>query len=243
MLINLVNNTGFNNMKIQCDGCEYALPSRGLVTVDVNRNFSLRILTQEKNQGLFDFFCFLLNGFIDEESVVNVVHYDAEFDLVAEDTEFIKTISIDQLEARNDKSGFAYFSVYLNSPHVYVTQTRYLPTDTKKQKRKSMFYLTCVASAMWLVLPVIFAALVSEYYILLLASLLFVPYWTIPALKKASKLKTLFAEDTIISALKEKEIEYNNNNGGPAPYVPDTLLGKMVDKTVNKALDKIFKKK
>lgn len=243
MLINLVNNTGFNNMKIQCDGCEYALPSRGLVTVDVNRNFRLRILTQEKNSCTFNLFGALIDGFIDEESVVNAIHYDAEFDLVAEDTEFIKTISIDQLEARNDKSGFAYFSVYLNSPHVHVTQTRYLPTDTKKQKIKSMFYLTCIASALCLEIPVIIAALASGYYVILFSLLLFVPCWTMPAFKKAFRLKHYFAEETVISALKEKEIEYNNNNGGPAQYVPDTLLGKMVDKAVNKALDKIFKKK
>lgn len=242
MLINLVNNTGFNNMKIQCDGCEYLLPSRGLVTVDVSRNFRLRVLTQEKNSSTFNFIYALIDGFIDEESVVNAVHYDAEFDLVADDTEFVKTISIDPLEARNDKAGFIYFSVYLNSPHVHVTQTRYLPTDTKKQKSKSMFYLACVASALWLELPVILAALASGYYVILFSLLLFVSCWTIPAFKKAFRLKSYFAEETVISALKEKEIEYNNNNGGPAQYVPDTLLGKMVDKAVNKALDKIFKK-
>ncbi len=239
MLVNLVNNTGFNKIRVCCDEKEYFLGQRELVTVDVNRNFKLRIFTQEKNRTVFDWLLLLIDGFIDEEHLVNAVHYDAEFNLVADDTEFVKTISIDQLEARNDKAGFVYFSVYLNSPNVHVTETRYLPTDTKKQKRKSMFYLTCVSSAMWLVLTVVFTALLSEYYVILLSLLLLVPLWTVPSFKKAAKLKRCFSHDTVIRALKEREIEYNLNNGGPAPYEPHGIIEKAVDKVITK----IFKRK
>ncbi|MBR0349565.1 MAG: hypothetical protein IIX16_07995 [Clostridia bacterium] len=239
MLVNLVNNSGFKKIRVWCDGKEYFLGQRELVTVDVNRKFKLKVFTQEKNHMTFDFMFFLIDGFLDEEQLGNVVHYDAEFELEADDTEFIKTISIDWLEARDDRSFFVYYSAYLNSQNVRVLKTQYIPTDTKKQKRKSMIFLTCISSAMWLVIPLLFVAVLGGFYWLLLALIPLVLLWTIPSFKKVAKLKTGFSSDTIINTLKDKENEYNMNNGGPAPYEPSGFVEKAVDKVIRK----IFKRK
>lgn len=70
MLVNLVNNSGFKKIRVWCDGKEYFLGQRELVTVDVNRKFKLKVFTQEKNHMTFDFIFFSLMVFLMRNSLV-----------------------------------------------------------------------------------------------------------------------------------------------------------------------------
>lgn len=239
MIVNLLNNTEYKKIKVLCEGKEYFIAQNETVTVDVCERFNLKIFTREKNHLYFNIFGLLVDGFTDEEGIINSINYDAEFKLEADGAEGMKTISVDSLEARDDYRQFIYNSIYLNSEDVRVLSTEYFPTDTKKQKRRSMFYLICLSSWLWLEIPLLVGAIVADSILALLAVMFFFIIGTIPSFKKASRLKWLFSEEHIIASLKEKENEYRAHGGKPAPIESNGLI----EKTVHNFLDKIFKGK
>lgn len=239
MIVKLFNNTSYKKIKVLCDGKEYFIRQNEFATVDVRERFNLKIFTGDKNHLYYNFFDLLVDGWTDDEGIINDIHYDAEFDLEADGSEGTKTISVDDLEARDDHRQFIYNSVYLNSENVKVLNTRYLPTDTKKQKRRSLFYLVCLSSFLWALIPALVGIILSgSIWLLLVIAFLFFAF-TIPSFKKASRLKWHFSDKHIIASLKEKEMEYRSNGGKPIPPEPNGVI----EKGLQKILDKIFKRK
>ncbi len=239
MQVKILNNTAYKKIKLLCDGKEYFIARNETATLDVKERFSLKIFTQEKNHLYFNFFDLLLDGWSDDEGIINDINFDAEFELEAYGPDEVKVISVDNLEARDDHRQFIYNSVYLNSESVKVLNTEYLPTDTKKQKRRSLFYLLCLSSCMWAIIPAVFGIIwTGAVWVLLVIAFLFFAF-TVPSFKKASRLKLLFSEEHIIASLKEKEAEYRANGGHRAPIEPSGAIEKGLDKI----FDKLFKRK
>lgn len=239
MLVNLLNKTEYKKIRVLCEGREYQIEQNKTVTIDVQKRFSLKVFTGEKNRTLFNWLFLLIDGFVDEDSIINTIYYDAEFDLEASDSEGVKTISIETLEKRNDSELVLLYSVYLYSDNVVVLNTQYIPTDTKKQQRKSRRYLICLSSLLWAIIPFIIGAIYYGTWWIICVIVFLLVFFTIPSLKKLCRVKRFFSEDHIIASLKEKENEYRANGGNPAPVEPNGLL----EKTFYKVLDKIFKGK
>ncbi|MBQ3128097.1 MAG: hypothetical protein IJC13_03540 [Clostridia bacterium] len=238
MQIRLLNNTSYKKIKAVCDGKEYFIRQNESATVDTHESFILKIFTGDKNHLYFNLFDLLVDGWTDDEGIINNINYDAEFELVADGAEGIKVITVDDLEARDDHRQFIYNSVYLNSESVKVLNTEYLPTDTKKQKRRSWLYLVCLSSWIWLIIPLVVGAFVADSPLPLLAALFFFVVGA-PSFKKASRLKWYFSEEHIIASLQEKEMEYRSNGGKPIPPEPNGIIEKGLDKVLNT----VFKKK
>lgn len=238
MLVNLLNNTSYKKIKVLCGGKEYFIRQNETVTVDIRERFNMKIFTGEKNHLYYNFFDLLVDGWTDEEGIVNDINYDAEFELEADGTEGTKVITVDDLEARDDHRQFIYNSVYLNSENVKVLKTQYLPTDTKKQKRRSWLYLVCFSSWIWMIIPLVVGAFGADSPLPLLAALFFFIVGA-PSFKKAGRLKWHFSEEHIIASLKEKEMEYRSNGGKPVPPEPSGVI----EKGLHKIFDKLFKRK
>lgn len=238
MQIRLLNNTSYKKIKAVCDGKEYFIRQNESATVDTHESFILKIFTGDKNHLYFNLFDLLVDGWTDDEGIINNINYDAEFELEADGAEGIKVITVDDLEARDDHRQFIYNSVYLNSESVKVLNTEYLPTDTKKQKRRSWLYLVCLSSWIWLIIPLVVGAFVADSPLPLLAALFFFVVGA-PSFKKASRLKWHFSEEHIIASLQEKEMEYRSNGGKPIPPEPSGVI----EKGLHKIFDKLFKRK
>lgn len=238
MLVNLLNNTEYKKIKVLCEGKEYYIAQNETVLVDVGERFSLKVFTEEKNRAMFNWFLLLIDGFVDENNIVNTVYYDAEFYVEADYTEGSEVVSIETLEARNDEEWMIYYSTYLHSENIKVVKTEYLPTNTSKQQRRSKAYLIFIASLLWVAIPVIIGVILSEAWWSILAIAFLLIFFTIPSLKKVGRLKRYFSEGYIIDLLREKECEYRANNGKPVPPEPNGII----EKSLHKILDKIFKK-
>lgn len=239
MQIRLLNNTSYKKIKAVCDGKEYFIRQNESATVDTHESFILKIFTGDKNHLYFNLFDLLVDGWTDDEGIINNINYDAEFELEADGAEGIKVITVDDLEARDDHRQFIYNSVYLNSESVKVLNTEYLPTDTKKQKRRSLFYLICLSSFLWALIPALVGIILSgSIWLLLVIAFLFFAF-TVPSFKKAGRLKWHFSEEHIIASLQEKEMEYRSNGGKPIPSEPNGVI----EKGLHKIFDKLFKRK
>ena len=239
MLVNLLNNTSYKKIKVLCGGKEYFIRQNETVTVDIRERFNMKIFTGEKNHLYYNFFDLLVDGWTDDEGIINDINYDAEFEIEAYGSDEVKGISVDNLEARDDHRQFIYNSVYLNSEKVKVLNTKYLPTDTKKQKRRSVFYLICLSSFLWALIPALVGIILNgSIWLLLVIAFLFFAF-TVPSFKKAGRLKWHFSEEHIIASLKEKEMEYRSNGGKPVPPEPSGVI----EKGLHKIFDKLFKRK
>lgn len=238
MLINLLNNTEYKKIKVVCGEKEYFIAQKETVQVDTAESSKLKVFTGEKNRTMFNWFFLLIDHFVDENNIVNTVYYDAEFDVAADGTEGVKSVSIDTLEVRNDNDFMFYYSTYLNSENIKVSKVEYLPTDTRKLQKKSRFYLVFIASLLWVVIPFVLGTIYYETWWTFFVIAFLLIFFTVPSLKKVGRLKRYFAEGYIIDLLREKEAEYRANNGKPVLPEPNGFI----EKTLHRILDKIFKK-
>lgn len=237
MLVELLNNTEYKKIKVLCDGREVFITQNETVTINVCERFNLKVFTEEKNRTMLNWLFLLIDGFVDENSIVNIVYCDAEFDIVASDTENVKKISFETLEKRNDSELILLYSVYLNSENVEVLGTRYIPTNTDKQQRKSRRYLLFLASLSWAIIPLFINMIYHGNWWNVFAIAFLLIFFTIPSLKKLRYLKGSFSDEHIIASLKNKEAAYRMNGGKPVHVAPSGFI----EKTVYKILDKIFK--
>lgn len=237
MLVELLNNTEYKKIKVICDGKDFFIEQNKTVTVDVGERFNLKVFTEEKNRTMLNWLFLLIDGFVDENSIVNIVYCDAEFEITASDMENVKKISFETLEKRNDSELILLYSIYPNSENVEVLGTRYIPTNTDKQQRKSRRYLLFLASLLWVVIPLVINMIYygSFWNVIVIAFLLI--FFTVPSFKKLRYLKSSFSDEHIISSLKNKEAEYRTNGGKPVYVAPSGFI----EKAVHKILDKIFK--
>lgn len=192
--VNLLNNTQHKKIRVVCGNREFVIKQNETVTVDVSQRFNLKVFIEEKNHVIFNFLDLLLDGFFNNESIINVVHCNTDFTLETDDSEAVKTISLDTLEARNDLNQFVYFSIYPKSEDVKVLNTEYLPTDTRKQKRKSAVYLLLLASGLWALIPSLIGFIRYGLWWLIFIILFVLFAFTIPCFKKFLRLKDFLNE-------------------------------------------------
>lgn len=233
MNVNIKNNTGYSSIKVIYNGNDAVLKKHETITFDVDiHNFKLDVFVLEKNSVLLNIPFALIDGFIDESGVINSLNCNATFDLQISENDNI--ITVEQIEARNDKQGIIYQSVYLKNDKNVIAATDYKLTNIEKQRKKSMFYLVFITS--WL--PVLFILLgVFLYYGNIFAPISFIfilIFFAIPSWKKAARLKMYYDSQYANKLLFEKIQNIINN----VQDIPNDFVGKAVYKT----LDKIFKK-
>lgn len=190
----------------------------------------------EKNRVLLNLLFALVDGFTDGESVINSLVCDVSFNVSSADDS--QTIIVKDLEYRDDKNGYIYESLYIESNSV--KDVFYDLTNTDKARKKALFYYIFIVS--WL--PFI-VALLGYYFLIkgnilaILASLLILFFFTIPSWKKALRVKKYYSSEYANEILitESKKITANNNNA--VIKEPTDIIGK----ATHKALDLLFKKK
>ncbi len=234
MNINIVNKSSYEKLNIVCNGKTFSLNRGDTITnLNINDNAKIEIQVLEKNRVLLNLLFALVDGFVDGESVVNSLVCDITFNVCANND--LQTLIIKDLECRDNKNGYIYESVFIESDNV--SNLFYHLTNVDKARKKALFYYISVVS--WL--PVIIVLL--GFYFLgngaisaLLVSLLILFVFTIPSWKKATKVKKHYSSEfanEILNAEYTKIITNNNKVDEPK---------NIIEKTTYKILDLLFKK-
>lgn len=236
MTINFQNNTYHKEIKIICDGREYIINKGAVQTVFTNSNhIRLVVLVSDKNRVILNWIFILLDGFIDGDSVVNMLKCNAEYDLYFPENCVCETISIEGLEVR-DTDQCTYDSVYLQNNNLVITRYRYFLKEWKKQKRKAMFYHIVVTSALPVLLFLLGWFFSRGDVWALVVAVLNLSVFSIPSWIRATRLKRFYSDDNAQELLIMEDMMRRRNNGNPVINEPTDFIGKKI----YKILDKFF---
>lgn len=232
------NCTTYKKIKVVCNQNQAILnkDEKFIFNIDTNE-IELMVFIIDKNRVLFNLLFALIDGFISEESVVNVINCNASFTFSFADMTKDEFICIDDLETR-DGNQCVYNSVYLKSNNIATQHTNYHLTETKKQKKKSLFYHIFITSHLPTILFLLIYSICSGNVFALIASILILITFSIPSWKKASKLKIIYSDLNANKVLSVQEQKQRQNNGSPPTEIPSDIIGK----AVYNILDKILKK-
>lgn len=235
MQLNIVNESSYKNLNIICNGKTVSLNKDNTITsLDINNGANVEIQVLEKNRVLLNLLFALVDGFVDGESVINSLVCDVSFDIC--ETDDLQTLTIKDLEHRDDKNGYIYESVYIenNNSNNFV----YRLTNTDKARKKALFYYVFIVSWLPFILALLgYYFLVKGNVLAILAGILILFVFAIPSWKKASRVKKYYSNEFVnekLNAEYNKIITKNNK-----PDMPKDMIGK----ATYKALDLLFKKK
>lgn len=239
MNINIKNNTFYKQIAIVYNNREYILNKGDILPLccDTNR-IHILVYILDKNRVLFNWLYALIDGFINDESVVNVINCNAEFELYFTVLNHCETICIESLETR-DGNQCIYDSIYLKNARMAVQKSRYFLTETKTQKNKSLFYQVFITSYLPILVLLLAYFLCTGNVFAAIAGTLILLVFSIPSWRKASKIKKYYSSENAQVFLSMEEIKQRQNNDKPVQEVPQDVIGK----AVYNALDKILGKK
>ncbi len=238
MTINFQNNTYYKQLMLVCDGREYILNKGVTLPIYTNsNNFHMTVCVSDKNRVMLNWLFILIDEFVDNDSVINALQCNAEFDLVFPDSCVCETISIENLEVR-DTEQCIYNSVYLNNNSMTVNRCGDYIKEWKKQKRKAMFYHIVVTSALPVLLFLLGWFLTRGDIWAGVVAILNLVFFSIPSWIKASRLKRFYNDDNAHTLLSMQDMMQRQNEGNPIVNEPTDFIGK----TLWGILDKISKK-
>lgn len=239
MNINFQNNTYYKQLMLVCDGRKYILNKGLTLPVYTNSNrVHLTVYVSDKNRVMLNWLFILIDGFVDDESVINALQCNTEFDLCFPDTCVCETISIEDIEAR-DTNQCIYSAVYLNNNNMTVNRCRDFIKEWKKQKRKASFYHIVITSALPILLFVLGCFFIQGNIWAGVSAILILVFFSIPSWLKATRLKRFYDDANAHTLLCMQDMMQRQNGGNPVVNEPTDFIGK----TVWKVLDKIFSKK
>ncbi|MBR3802848.1 MAG: hypothetical protein IKK37_05295 [Clostridia bacterium] len=238
MNVNITNRTSYNQIRFIINNKEYTLNKDESISVSVSdNNLIVKVLVIEKNKVLINWLFALIDGFVSEESVINSLVCNASFYIPASTTDC--SVTFKDLQHRDDDNGYIYDSVYIDCNNAEITNLSYELTDTVKAHKKSLFCYIALVSGMPINIILLILMLIFKDIGFIFAGVLILLFFTIPSLKKAYKTKkyysTEYANDVLVA--KFEELKANSGN----PVIPEAKG--VIEKSVHKALDFIFKKK
>ena len=236
MNINVINQTSYKQIGIVYDNNKIILERNESILIDVSSDeLKVEVLMFEKNKVLLNLFFAFIDGFIDGESVINSLYCNAMFKVSVQQTS--TTIVLKDLEYRDDKNGYIYESVYIDSDDI--KSIAYSLTNTDKTRKKALCSYVFLTS--WLAVIIILLG----YYLLfkgnilaIIASVIIFLVFTVPSWRKAMNTKVFYSSKYANEALLNqvhKEKEHLTND---IKDVPNDIFGK----TIYKALDYFLKK-
>lgn len=237
MQINIINQTSYKQIKLAFNNKEFMLKKEETVSEYVSdNNLKIDVVVFEKNSVSLNLFLALINGFIDDESVVNWLVCNASFNITM--TESDATIILKDLEYRDDKKGYIYNSVYFECNDNTIDTLTYKLTDVEKARKKSLFYYIFICS-MLPVLLILLGILLLYGDILAIIAIIFTLFFdAVPSWKKAAKVKYYYTDNFANEALISQAIKQKQNNGKPVINESNDIF----TKAIHKGLDFIFKK-
>ena len=230
MKVNIINQTPYKQIKVAFNNKEFILKKEESVSEYVSdNNFKVDVFVYEKNNATLNWFLALINGFIDDECVLNDLYCNVSFN-VAMTAESDATIVLKDLVYRDDKIGYIYNSVYVESNDSAINNITYNLTDTEKPRKKSLFYYICICSMLPLLLILsVFLVLYGD--ILSFVAILFLLFcYSIPSWKKASKIKHYYSDNFANEVLLNQAMKQKQNNGNPVINQSNDMFTKAIHK-------------
>lgn len=231
MRINLRNNTSYPALDIIFDNKSYTLKKGENLLLCSSGANTVRISAPGKHSVSLNLLFALIDGFFDSESVVSSLYCGVRFDVMPQSES--TTVTLKDLEARNDLKGYWFNSVYADGE---VQSIRYSLTDTEKARRKAKLYHIFITSALPAVLLLLGLFAYSRSWAELIAAALLILCFTLPSLKRVFRLKEYFGEAFANERLKE-DYRLMKDNGGE-PIVPEPK-GRIM-KALNRLFEKLF---
>lgn len=237
MNLNIINNSSYDKLIVTVNG------NRLILTKDESTSFyvagdtaDFEVLVLEKSKVFLNWFFAAIDGYIDDESVINDLVCNASFTVKEINSDV--TVKLKSVDKRSDKNGYIYNSVYAESDGGFVGSLRYSLTDTQKARKKSLFYYIFVCSWFPLLLIALILLAAEVYFLSAVLAILGFAI-AIPSWKKASKVKTFYKSETADRLLNEAVAEIIANGGKPKETVPESKFSKFI----YRILDTIFGEK
>lgn len=135
MDLSIINNSSYDKLIVDVNG------NRVILTKDESTSFyvagdtaDFEVLVLEKSKVFLNWFFAAIDGYIDDESVINDLVCNASFTVKEINSDV--TVKLKSVDKRSDKNGYIYNSVYAKCDGGFVGSLRYSLTDTKKARKR-----------------------------------------------------------------------------------------------------------
>ena len=230
MKVNIINQTPYKQIKVAFNNKEFILKKEETVSEYVSdNNFKVDVFVYEKNNATLNWFLALINGFIDDECVLNDLYCNVSFN-VAMTAESDATIVLKDLVYRDDKIGYIYNSVYVESNDSAINNITYNLTDTEKPRKKSLFYYIFICSWMPTLLALLSIFLLYDDILAIIAFIIIFFTDSVPSWKKAAKIKYYYSDNFVNEVLLNQAMKQKQNNGNPVINQSNDMFTKAIHK-------------
>ena len=237
MKLILKNQTCFTELSVLYSGKTYCIKKNEQFELGVDStNIELDVIVPEKNEVIVNWLFALIDGFFSEENIICSFNCNFKIDLCLIDD--VSEIIFKNLYARDDKNGYIYNSLFVQTQNFKILNMKYRLFNTDKTRKKAMLYLIFITSWLPVLLFLLYQFLISGSVSMLVAFFVILIVFSIPNWKKANKTKIYF-NDKKATEILVKEYERLKSN----EWNPNIRPKNCIDKTIFKILDSIFGKK
>lgn len=237
MNIKLKNETCVSQISIAYNTLTFLLKKNEehLIEVDTS-NIRLYVSLPEENKVNFNWLFALIDGFVSEEHIISSFNCNFFVDLNLQEP--VCEIVFRDLVARDDKNGYIYHSLLVQTRSADVLHIEYNMFNTEKSKKKTLFYFGFIASWVPILLVLTFIFIFKGNIITFVAIFLILLMFSIPSWRKATRVKYFYSNKKANEMLLS---EYNRLklNGWNTKVEPNNSF----DKVVFKIMDFAFNKK
>lgn len=237
MTLFLKNDTCFPQINIIYKDASYLLKKDEIIELFVDSlKIELYVLVPEENTVTFNWLFALIDGFVSEENVICCFNCNLKVALCL--TENTSEVVFKNIEARDDKNGYIYNSLFVLPRELNVNIMKYQLINTERSRRKALFYLIFLTSLLPFLIVLLIKFLSSGNVYAIIAFLVILILFSIPNWRKANRTKLYFndvkATEMLVNEYKRLELNNWNTNIEPEGSI---------DKAMFKILDFIFGKK